>query len=305
MNRVLRVSAEDLDCDVEAWRDASAAEPGARQYGRAFLGRSRRRCDDRRDGRHARRRARPPCVTGRCGETVLGLTVVLADGRVIHTGGRARKSASGYDLTRLFVGSEGTIGIITELTLRLYGLPEAVSAATCPFETLEGAVQTVMTTIQLGIPVARIELLDETQIEASNRYSRGELPGQADALFRVSRHERRRGGRARQGGAGDCRRKWRARLPLGDDAGSAREVVAGATQRLSRGVRAASGLQALDTRTCVCRFPGLRSACSRPAETFRHRNCQHRWRATPATATFIWSSSSTRMTRPSWPKWKS
>jgi D-lactate dehydrogenase (cytochrome) len=116
-------------------------------------------------------------------EAVLGLKVVLADGQVVHTGNRARKSASGYDLTRLFVGSEGTLGIITEVTLRLYGFPEAVSAAVCPFETLEGAVQTVMTTIQLGIPVARIELLDEAQIEASNRYSRVNYPVKPTIFF--------------------------------------------------------------------------------------------------------------------------
>jgi D-lactate dehydrogenase (cytochrome) len=85
-------------------------------------------------------------------EAVLGLTVVLADGGVIQTGTRARKSASGYDLTRLFVGSEGTLGVMTQITLRLHGLPEAVSAAVCPFASLEGAVATVVTTIQLGIP---------------------------------------------------------------------------------------------------------------------------------------------------------
>jgi D-lactate dehydrogenase (cytochrome) len=105
-------------------------------------------------------------------ENVLGLTVVLADGRIIKTGGRARKSAAGYDLTRLFVGSEGTLGIITEVTLRLYGIPEAISAAVCPFEGVRGAVDTVIATIQSGIPVARVEFLDDLQMEAINRHSK-------------------------------------------------------------------------------------------------------------------------------------
>ena len=108
-------------------------------------------------------------------ENTLGLEVVLADGRVIRTGGRARKSSAGYDLTRLFVGSEGTLGIITELTVRLHPLPEAISSATCSFPDVASAVQTVIQTIQLGVPVARIELLDTLTVQAVNRYSKTAL----------------------------------------------------------------------------------------------------------------------------------
>jgi len=104
-------------------------------------------------------------------ENVLSLEVVLGDGRVIRTSSRARKSASGYDLTRLFVGSEGTLGVITELTLRTYGLPEAMSAAICSFPTLDSAVACVTNVIQLGLPVARAELLDEVYADALNRRS--------------------------------------------------------------------------------------------------------------------------------------
>tara|TARA_R110000782_G_C14818323_1_gene413528 strand:+ start:1939 stop:3351 length:1413 start_codon:yes stop_codon:yes gene_type:complete len=107
---------------------------------------------------------------------VLSLQVVLADGRVIETGTKAAKSSAGYDLTGLFVGSEGTLGIITAVTLKLYGIPESILSGACHFDDLHGAVQTVMTAIQSGIPLARIELLDAAQIEACNAYSRLDLP---------------------------------------------------------------------------------------------------------------------------------
>ena len=104
-------------------------------------------------------------------ENVLACTVVLADGRIIRTGGRARKSSTGYDLTRLFVGAEGTLGVITELTVRLHPIPQAIAAAVVSFSDVGGAVRTVVETIQTAVPIARIEFLDEAMMAAVNRYS--------------------------------------------------------------------------------------------------------------------------------------
>jgi len=116
-------------------------------------------------------------------ENVLDMTVVLADGRIVKTGGRAKKSAAGYDLTHLFIGSEGTLGIITELTVRLHPLPEAVSVATCVFPDVDNAVRTVIQTIQMGAPVARIEMLDALSITAINRHGKLELPESPTLFF--------------------------------------------------------------------------------------------------------------------------
>ena len=116
-------------------------------------------------------------------ENVLALTVVLADGRVIHTGTRARKSSAGYDLTHLFVGAEGTLGVITEVTLRLHALPEALAVAIGAFPTVKGAVETVIEAIQLGLGVVRIEFMDDRMVAAINRYSHLDLVEQPTILF--------------------------------------------------------------------------------------------------------------------------
>ncbi|MCU6434759.1 FAD-binding protein [Undibacterium sp. Jales W-56] len=116
-------------------------------------------------------------------DNVLALTVVSADGRIIQTGSRAKKSAAGYDLTRLFVGSEGTLGIITEVTVKLYPLPEAISAAVCSFPSAVDAVNAVIQTIQMGVPVARVEFLDENGVRAINAYDKLSLPEKPLLLF--------------------------------------------------------------------------------------------------------------------------
>ncbi|MGZ5265335.1 MAG: FAD-binding oxidoreductase [Caldimonas sp.] len=171
MNKVLAVHAEDLTVTVQAGVTRMQVNDEIRHTGLFFP------IDPGADasigGMSATRASGTNAVRyGTMRENVLGLTVVTAQGEVIHTGTRARKSSAGYDLTRLMIGSEGTLGVMTEITLRVYPLPEAMSAATCTFPSIDAAVRTTIQIIQMGIPIARCELLDRHAVRAVNRHDK-------------------------------------------------------------------------------------------------------------------------------------
>lgn len=182
MNRIVEVRPDDLDVTVEAGVRRHQLNAHLRDMGLFFP------VDPGADatiGGMASTRASGTSAVryGTMREAVLSLKAVMADGTIIRTSSRAKKSAAGYDLTRLLVGSEGTLGIITEVTVRLFGIPEAVSAATCTFPDVASAVGTVATTIQSGIPVARAEFLDIGMMKAVNNYFKATFPETSTLFF--------------------------------------------------------------------------------------------------------------------------
>jgi D-lactate dehydrogenase (cytochrome) len=249
MHRVLEVNAADMDVRVQPGitrKDLNAhlrdsglffpIDPGAN----ASIG-----------GMASTRASGTMAVRyGTMRDNVLALEVVLPEGEVVRTGTRARKSSAGYDLTRLFVGAEGTLGVITEVTLRLFGQPEAVSAAVCPFPAMAAAVESVIQTIQLGVPVARIEFLDEVMLRGVNLYSKtgyAEMPtlfyefhGSAAA---VAEQAERAGEVAREHGATGF--QWAARPEDRSKLWTARDNT------LYGGLALRPGAKALITDVCV------------------------------------------------------
>lgn len=177
MNKIISVNSEDLDCTVEAGVTREDLNEYLRATGLFFpidpganasIGGM---ASTRASGTNAVR-------YGTMKDVVLSVTAVMADGRIVRTARRAKKSSAGYDLTRLLVGSEGTLGIMTEITLKLFGIPETIASAVCSFETLEGACNASILAMQTGIPLARVELLDEVMVKGSNEYSKLSYPEQ-------------------------------------------------------------------------------------------------------------------------------
>ena len=249
MNRVLAVHAEDLDCVVEPGITRKQLNEFLRDTGVFFP--IDPGADASLGGMAATRASGTNAVRyGTMKDNVLALKAVLANGEVISTGRRAKKSSAGYDLTRLMVGSEGTLGIITELTLRLSGIPEAIASGTCPFPTVEAACNATILTIQSGIPVARIELLDEMQVKASNAYSKLTLP-EMPMLFvefhgseaSVAEQSQRFGEIARELGGGPF--EWATKAEDRSRLWQARHDAYWAVMGLRPGVRA------LSTDVCV------------------------------------------------------
>ena len=249
MNRLLAVHAEDLDCVIEPGMTRKRLNELLRDQGVFFP--IDPGADASLGGMAATRASGTNAVRyGTMKDNVLALKVVLANGEVMQTARRAKKSSSGYDLTRLIVGSEGTLGIITELTLRLAGIPETIAAGICPFPSVEAACNATIMTIQSGIPVARIELLDTLQVKASNAYSKLGLP--ETPLLLLEFHGTDAGVAEQSQRFGEIARRIRRRSVRADHPGRGTlAAVAGAARRLLGASGLRPGADALATDVCV------------------------------------------------------